>query len=120
VDAAILSGPNLAFVGISTVFVALMLMYGAITLMRRLVAPETDAAAVDAATAAAVAAANRGTAATSGDSTAENEEETLRSVALAAYAYHASTSVRVPAGTGSSPWQRAGRAAQVATRRPRS
>lgn len=113
-DAEIFSGPNLAFVGISTVFVALLLMFVAITVMKRIVAPDSDGS-----TAESRAIANAAES-TNGDSAENNEEETLRSVALAVYAFHASKSVRVPTATGSSPWQRAGRAAQVATRRPRS
>ena len=113
-DAEIFSGPNLAFVGISTVFVALLLMFVAITLMKRIVAPDADGA-TDGTPAASQAANSAG-----GDSADDNEEDTLRSVALAVYAFHASKSVRVPTAAGSSPWQRAGRASQVATRRPRS
>ena len=47
----------------------------------------------------------------------ENVEDTLRGVALAAYAFHCSRNVRVPSATGSSPWQRAGRVSQVERRK---
>jgi Na+-transporting methylmalonyl-CoA/oxaloacetate decarboxylase gamma subunit len=113
VDESIFSGPNLAFVGISTVFVALLLMVIAITLMRRILAPQTSETLEVAKDAAG---ANENGAAATSD---ENVEDTLRGVALAAYAFHCSRSVRVPSATGSSPWQRAGRVAQVERRKPR-
>ena len=102
-----MSGPTLAFVGISTVFVALLLMVIAVTIMKRVLAPETPEpleGAKDAANA-------------NDDGPDENVEDTLRGVALAAYAFHCSRNVRVPSATGSSPWQRAGRVSQVERRK---
>jgi Na+-transporting methylmalonyl-CoA/oxaloacetate decarboxylase gamma subunit len=102
-----MSGPILAFVGISTVFIALLLMVIAITIMKRVLAPQT---------ADTLEVANDATGANN-DSSGEDVEDTLRGVALAAYAFHCSRSVRVPSAAGSSPWQRAGRVSQVERRK---
>jgi Na+-transporting methylmalonyl-CoA/oxaloacetate decarboxylase gamma subunit len=104
---AIFSGPTMAVVGITTVFIALAIIVGAVSAVARIVA-SNDGVTVTAEAASAFAAA--------ADASASNEsgdEDVLRRVATAAYAYHLRRCVTVRASVASTPWLRAGRQAQV-------
>ncbi len=110
---AIFSGPNMAVVGITTVFVALTIIVTVVSIVARVLAKNEGASVSPEAASAFAAAADASTAQQSHGSNDSAGNELLRRVAMAAYAYHLGTRVSVRANVAPSPWLRAGRQAQV-------
>ncbi len=118
-EQTIFTGPNMAVVGISTVFVALTIIVTVVSIVARVLARNEGASVSPEAASAFAAAAEASTAQQShvsrgsNDSADSDGNELLRRVAMAAYAYHLGRRVSVRANVAPSPWLRAGRQAQV-------